>query len=64
MSFTAEYHGPCANCGSDVKDTEVSYNGADDLEHVVCPDPTAAQRPICPGCQMELPVTGVCGECE
>ena len=22
------------------------------------------QRPVCPGCYLELPVTGICGDCE
>lgn len=64
MAFTAQYHGPCANCGSDVKGTEVSYVAEDQIEHVTCPDPLApSAKGVCPRCFTELPVTGVCGVC-
>lgn len=65
MTFTAQYHGACANCGSDVKDTEVAYGTDDQLEHVECPDPMAPTgKGVCSRCFTELPLTGVCGVCE
>lgn len=37
MSFTAQYHGECPDCGQEMKGTEVGYQG-EDLKHTKCPE--------------------------
>lgn len=65
MTFTASYPGNCDTCGGRFgAGAEVEYAAGDVLVHVTCP-PSALdqQRPACPSCFLELPVSGVCGEC-
>lgn len=71
MSFEAQYHGPCENegcvSGRILPGEQVQYidtpGGGRDLVHVACPTPPPAQ-PVCPGCDMELPLTGKCDDCD
>lgn len=37
-TFTAQYHGFCADCGEEVKGTEVLYNTRGELVHARCPE--------------------------
>ncbi|EFQ82726.1 hypothetical protein HMPREF0063_11935 [Aeromicrobium marinum DSM 15272] len=64
-TFTARYGGNCGACDTRIKPgDEVAYSATDELVHVQCPD--VEQRPArgsCSSCFIELPVTGVCGEC-
>lgn len=66
MSFTASYPGTCEACGARFgAGVEVEYTTRlTGLVHVQCP-PSALdqQRPACPSCFLELPVSGVCEEC-
>lgn len=61
--FTAQYHDECAACGEDVKGTQCRYTTQDRIEHVECP-PVISALVMCPNCFIELPVTGICSECE
>lgn len=62
--FEAAYIGTCGSCYGKIHEGQwAQFDDADQLVHVVCPDPTAAARPMCPDCFTELPVTGVCGNC-
>lgn len=59
-SFPAKYSGVCANCdGQIVVGQNVGFMD-DDLIHVKCPPPPA----FCPNCNLVLPASDVCGECE
>lgn len=65
MSFTAAYLGECADCGGQLIGREVEYDTNDDLIHVTCPpEALTLARPACPHCFIELPASGVCGDCE
>lgn len=65
VSFTAEYHGECSDCGLEIKGKEVVYDGDNNLVHVTCPkDPATLQRDVCVSCWTELPVSGICGTCD
>ena len=66
MTFIARYTGTeCGSCGERVREgQEVAYNASDDLVHAACPEaPDDVRRDACPRCFLELPVSGVCGEC-
>lgn len=57
MSFTAQYHGECASCGHELKDTECVYVD-DECVHVSCPaEPVAAavgdRSRVCGSCFIE-----------
>lgn len=68
MTFLASYPGICVACGD-------RFGGGAEIEsvgdrsdrayaHAVCPPSTLEQqRPACPSCFLELPVSGVCEEC-
>lgn len=64
MTFTAAYAGTCVACGERFGAGAEIENTGDGYVHAVCP-PSALdqQRPACPSCFLELPVSGVCGEC-
>lgn len=78
MTFTASYAGTCEACGERFgPGAEIEHATPIPLElhgrpaghapayvHAVCP-PSAIdqQRAACPTCFLELPVSGVCGEC-
>lgn len=65
MTFIAEYHGECDNCGGEVKGQECEFVMDSYLIHVSCPpDPATLQSPVCPVHFTELPVSGVCGDCD
>jgi hypothetical protein len=65
VTFTAKFRGECTNCGGDVKDTECDFDGTNGIVHVQCPlDGLTLMRPVCPVHFTELPVSGVCGDCE
>jgi hypothetical protein len=65
MTFTASYAGTCKACGERFgAGAEVEYAGMFDYVHAECPPSVLdQQRPACPTCHLELPVSGVCGEC-
>lgn len=64
MTFTAQYAGECDSCGGQLRGREVEYNASEELVHVICPEQaTELNRPTCPSCFLELPVSGVCGDC-
>lgn len=63
MSFTGRFWGECDVCGEQTKGTEVSYSLSNRIVHVVCPEVDTTPRPTCPECFLELPATGVCGDC-
>lgn len=49
MTFRAQYHGECADCGGELKDTESYYNGYGEIQHVSCPkEPSRAE--MCTSC--------------
>ncbi|MDQ6524310.1 hypothetical protein RB608_11895 [Nocardioides sp. LHD-245] len=65
MTFTASYAGTCVSCGGRFgAGAEIEGVGGGGFVHAVCP-PSAIdrQRPACPTCFLELPASGVCGEC-
>ena len=67
MPFIAQYSGtPCDACEERIREgQEVQYTAADRLVHVACPEVLdTSPGPLCPSCWMELPGTGVCGNCE
>lgn len=66
MSFEAKYRGTCPACENGIAvGDEVTFAAFDEVVHVTCPpDPTALARPVCPVHFTELPVSGVCGDCE
>lgn len=64
MTFLASYPGTCDACGARFgAGAEIAFMGGA-YTHVICP-PSALdqQRPACPSCFLELPVSGVCEEC-
>lgn len=68
MSFIAAFGGQaCGTCDEGIiQGEEVEYDGTNRLVHVICPetlDMLNPREPICSGCFMELPVSGVCGFC-
>lgn len=68
MSFAARYRGQCAVCDEIiVPGQRVEFDWDHNLQHVMCPDSLTLNgkpRAVCPKCFVELPVTGVCDECE
>jgi hypothetical protein len=67
--MTARFASKCDECGGkiEVDDEIVFVAGA--IEHVVCDssERLVASRPageICRSCFLELPTSGVCGNCE
>lgn len=65
-TFTARYAGTCASCPVRIQpDDEVTYDGADGLIHAVCPEDVVAKHgEPCGRCFIELPLTGVCPDCD
>lgn len=63
-TFTAKFHADCAVCDTDLKGSEAVYTSSGDIIHVRCPDTLVLAREVCPSCFLELPVTGVCGDCD
>jgi len=63
MTFEAQYHGECAECGLEVRGKMVEYNANNEVIHVFCPEPEAP-RPVCPRCFIEMPLVGGCPNCE
>lgn len=65
MTFVAQYPGECMSCGGQLKGHECDFDGDNGIVHVTCPpDDLTLQRGVCPVHFTELPVSGVCGECE
>lgn len=68
MTFIAKYDGRCSPCG-EVIETGDTLDWTEDGQavHEACAldeaADTARPRDICPGCFIELPVIGTCGEC-
>ena len=64
MSFQATYPGTCGCCnGRFEKGEEITFTDLDGLV-IASHLRTKKVRPICPKCNMELPVSGVCGTCD
>lgn len=49
MSFRAQYHGECADCGGELKDTDARHNADDEIVHVKCP-PEDSREDVCSKC--------------
>jgi hypothetical protein len=65
MSFEAKYPGGCAACGEEVRGTMVTFDATRSLVHDVCPEALPAKPlKVCPGCNMALPATGRCDDCD
>lgn len=64
-TFDARYAGTCHACPTRIgRGDEVTYDGADGLIHVTCPEDALAHvGEVCTGCFMEKPLTGVCPTC-
>jgi hypothetical protein len=67
MTFIAAFGGqPCGTCDERIcEGQEVEYDLSNRLVHVICPE-TLDSRPegdICDGCNLTLPMSGVCGYC-
>jgi hypothetical protein len=77
MTFLASHPGTCIACGERFgAGAEIEFAGSVTVSsgsllgayptytHAVCPPSVLdQQRPACPSCFLELPVSGVCGEC-
>lgn len=66
-TFTAQWSQECAECPGTVrKGDEAMYNLDNEVCHApFCPaENHAPARPTCPRCWLELPATGVCGNCD
>jgi len=61
MSFLAQYPGECTRCDEPIKVGQGIDGDSEGCAHVVCP---VVDRPVCGGCFLELPASGVCGVCE
>ena len=67
--FEAQFPGVCAH-GDRIRVNDLVRYVDDVLEHVECPEaveraePLELVRPVCPVHFTELPVSGVCGDCE
>jgi hypothetical protein len=65
VTFTGKYDGECGECGEQTKGTEVTYDGTDTIVHVICPEALPAKpAKVCGGCNMALPATGRCDDCD
>lgn len=64
-TFTASYAGTCEACGNRFgAGAEIVRTGTGYAHASQCPGtPFEQVRPACPSCFLELPVSGVCGEC-
>jgi hypothetical protein len=68
VSFEARFNGgPCGACDERVREgQEVEYDGTGRLVHVICPEALDVDEApdVCPGCNMALPKTGRCDDCD
>lgn len=64
-TFSASFPGTCVACGNRFgKGAEIVNTGAGYVHAGQClGTPFDQVRPACPSCHLELPVSGVCGEC-
>jgi hypothetical protein len=66
MAFAAKWPGDCRDCDDGIQRGElVEFDDDRNLLHVLCPESLRGgkPKPVCPGCFLELPVTGRCQEC-
>lgn len=63
--FPARLAGQCAGCRGKVTPGEAVTRGLDGaIEHASCPeDVEESVQGICTGCNLEIPLSGVCGWC-
>ena len=64
-TFAARFDGRCGDCGGKIKVGDDVIFVAGSVEHADC-DRSLDLKPagaICPGCFLELPVSGVCSDC-
>lgn len=65
-TFTTTFASPCGSCGRMIpKDTPATWED-DEVVHVDCPGPPLDMSPaqVCVNCNMVLPKTGRCDECD
>lgn len=65
MSFEASFSTECETCEEMIQPGQlVEYNTRQRVVHVFCPEAREMEPLfICSTCFMELPLTGICGEC-
>lgn len=63
--FPLRWDAVCEACDQIMKRGEdARYNEDDEIIHAGCRDVEAGSKgPICPGCNLLLPLSGVCGTC-
>jgi hypothetical protein len=65
MSFLLKWPTYCQDCGERMPEEAEAVYSADGIQHVKCPSPVLRKpNPICGRCYLELPVSGICEECE
>lgn len=66
MSFTARYNGTCMVCRDEIDvGQQIEFAEESGYRHVYCvPRPPKRHGKVCPTCHMEMPLSGVCANCE